>query len=209
MKTLSSYISKTKMVSEAASVLRMPDADDQVRAICSKNALWKALDRQCAKAGYALDEAYNELYSGKLSFTRIIITQTRMSQPTLTGEFTRGKGVMKVNVAGRGYLGGSELKECLKELQAAADLAAWIDKQDLTKLPCFEMVDEEPAAPKAAPKAAAKAFSNYEVAYKMFDRKGQIVSKRKSFKTSNARAKFVEKIKQDGNFYDIIGYSED
>ena len=192
------------MVSEAASILKMPDAEDQVRAICSKNALWKALDKQCAKAGYALEEAYNELYSGKLSFTRIIITQTRMSQPTLSGEFSKGKGVMKVNVSGRGYLGGAELKQCLKELQDAADLAAWIDKQDLTKLPSFEMVDEEPAAPKAA----AKAFSSYEVAYKMFDRKGQIVSKRKEFKTEKARAKFVEKVKQDGNFYDIIGYSE-
>lgn len=51
--------------------------------------------------------------------------------------------------------------------------------------------------------------STFELAYQMFDKKGQIVSKRKAFKTEKARAKFVEKIKQDGNFYDIIGYLDD
>lgn len=51
--------------------------------------------------------------------------------------------------------------------------------------------------------------THFEVAYKMFDKKGQIVSKRKAFKTDKARAKFVEKIKQDGNFYDIAGYLDE
>ena len=204
MKTLSSYISQIKPVNEAVNILKMPDAEDQVRAICSKNALWKALDKQCAKAGYILDEAYNESYGGKLSFTHVVITQTRMSQPTLSGEFSRGRGVMKVNVSGRGYLGGSDLKECIKELQAAADLAAWIDKQDITKLPCFEMEADQPVA-----EAEEKKPTHFEVAYKMFDKKGQIVSKRKAFKTDKARAKFVEKIKQDGNFYEIAGYLDE
>lgn len=57
--------------------------------------------------------------------------------------------------------------------------------------------------------AKEKKPTHFEVAYKMFDKKGQIVSKRKAFKTDKARAKFVEKIKQDGNFYDIAGYLDE
>lgn len=45
----------------------------------------------------------------------------------------------------------------------------------------------------------------YEVAYQMFNAKGEIVTKRKTFKTEVARAKFIERISYDDNFYGIYG----
>lgn len=202
MKTLSSYIANAAAIDESAGIPALPSDNGQLLAICAKNPLWKSLEKKCSQAGYILQEAYNEMYGGKLAFTHLAISQTRHSQPRLSGTFTLGKSAMMVDVAGRGFLGGAELQNYIKELQTAASLAAWIDRLDLTKLPCFEMESVDEAEENKVP-------VKFELAYKMFDKKGQIVSKRKSFKTSKARAKFVEKIKQDGNFYDIIAYLDE
>ncbi len=59
--------------------------------------------------------------------------------------------------------------------------------------------------PSRAANPGRKDFTMYEVAYQMFNAKGQLVTKRKAFKTEAARAKFIKKISYDGNFYGIYG----
>lgn len=46
----------------------------------------------------------------------------------------------------------------------------------------------------------------YEVAWQEFNRKDQIITKRKSFRTEAALDKFVEKLYGKDNFYQILGY---
>ncbi len=46
----------------------------------------------------------------------------------------------------------------------------------------------------------------HEVAWLEINRKDEIVSKRKVFKTEVAAQKFVEKLAEKDNFYQILGY---
>ena len=213
MKTLSAYVEnkRNEIISEA--VVKgepMPSSDAEMNAICSKNALWKSIAKQADKAGYKLIEAYNEVYDGKLLLgIHVLVQPTRPSLPRMSAHFPRGKGNMLVDVAAVGMIGGADLAAWLKDMQAAVGLAQWIDKQDLSKLPYFENETAfdgdgtviEADDPKKAP-------TTFEVAYKMFNKKGMLTTKIKAFKKDAARAKFVEKIKQDGDFYDIVGYRE-
>ena len=45
----------------------------------------------------------------------------------------------------------------------------------------------------------------YEVAWKEFSRSGQLVTKRKEFKTEAAMQKFIEKLYTKDSFYMIFG----
>lgn len=187
----------------------MPSSNAEMDAICSKNALWKSIAKQAQKAGYKLEEAYNETFEGRLLGIHVLVSPTRQSLPVMSAYFPKGKGNMQVNVAGVGMLGGADLANWFKDMQGAVAFAQWIDKQDLSKLPYFENESAfdgdgtviEADDPKKAP-------TTFEVAYKMFNKKGMLTTKIKSFKKDAARAKFVEKIKQDGDFYDIVGYRE-
>lgn len=46
----------------------------------------------------------------------------------------------------------------------------------------------------------------FEVAWQEFNRKAEIVTKRKSFRTETALDRFVEKLCDKDNFYQILGY---
>lgn len=46
----------------------------------------------------------------------------------------------------------------------------------------------------------------YEVAWTEIKNSGELVSKRKSFKTESARDRFVDKLFESGKLYAIIGY---
>ena len=46
----------------------------------------------------------------------------------------------------------------------------------------------------------------FEVAWLEFNRKDQVVTKRKAFKTEAAMDKFIDKLNDKDNFYQIIGY---
>lgn len=46
----------------------------------------------------------------------------------------------------------------------------------------------------------------FEVAWQEFNRKAEIVTKRKSFRTKAARDKFIEKLYDKDNFWQILGY---
>lgn len=46
----------------------------------------------------------------------------------------------------------------------------------------------------------------FEVAWQEFNRKDQVVTKRKAFRTETALCRFVEKLQVKDNFYQIIGY---
>ena len=211
MKTLSTYIenARAEIISEAVKGEPMPSSNAEMDAICSKNALWKSIAKQAQKAGYKLEEAYNETFEGRLLGIHVLVSPTRQSLPVMSAYFPKGKGNMQVNIAGVGMLGGADLANWFKDMQGAVAFAQWIDKQDLSKLPYFENESAfdgdgtviEADDPKKAP-------TTFEVAYKMFNKKGMLTTKIKSFKKDAARAKFVEKIKQDGDFYDIVGYRE-
>lgn len=211
MKTLASYIESVKksgsfnsdpeewiLESEA-----MPANEDEMQEICSKNKLCIAMQKQCAKYGYKFVEAYNETLNGKLFNIHVEVVPLSPDFPKLIASFPKGKGNMMVDIPSAGRIGGAALDKWLGDLQKAVSLAKWIDKQDLSKLPAFEEECDD------VEEADVKKPQNFEVAYRMFDRKGQIVNKRKAFKKADARAKFVEKIKQDGNFYEIVGYLDD
>ena len=57
--------------------------------------------------------------------------------------------------------------------------------------------------------AEAKQEGHFEVAYTVFDKNDRIVSKRKEFKTKEARKKFIEKLKKDPKFYEILSYLDE
>ena len=46
----------------------------------------------------------------------------------------------------------------------------------------------------------------FEVAWQEFNRKDRVVTKRKAFRTETALCRFVEKLHDKDNFYQIIGY---
>lgn len=46
----------------------------------------------------------------------------------------------------------------------------------------------------------------FEVAWQEFNRKAEIVTKRKSFRTEAALDKFIEKLHDKENFWQILGY---
>ncbi len=48
----------------------------------------------------------------------------------------------------------------------------------------------------------------YEVAWMEIQKSGKIVTKRKGFKTTEAREKFVERLFEKGNLYHLIGFRE-
>lgn len=211
MKTLSAYVEnkRNEIISEAVKGEPMPSSDAEMNAICSKNPLWKSIAKQAQKAGYKLEEAYNETFEGILLGVHVLVSPTRQSLPIMSANYPKGKGNMLVNIAGVGMLGGVDLSAWFKDMSSAVAFAQWIDKQDLSKLPYFENESAfegdgtviEADDPKKAP-------TTFEVAYKMFNKKGMLTTKIKAFKKDAARSKFVEKIKQDGDFYDIVGYRE-
>lgn len=198
MKTFESYISGCGRLSEAV----FPQFRVGLPAASARNPLYKELDKQCTKYGYKLNGAFNEVSGGRILFTTLDIVPTRSTLPKLTSTLSKAKRSMRINVSAGGALTAAELTAWMKEMQNALKLCEWIDKQDLSMLPSIEIESEVIEADEKKP-------TNFEVAYRMFDKKGQIVSKRKAFKTDKARAKFVEKIKQDGNFYEISGYLDD
>lgn len=213
MKTLSEYVDNAKGAFVSEAVIKgepMPSSDAEMNAICSKNALWKSIAKQADKAGYKLIEAYNEVYDDKLLIgIHVLVQPTRPSLPRMSANFPRGKGNMLVDVAAVGMIGGADLAAWLKDMQAAVGLAQWIDKQDLSKLPYFKnesAFDGDGTVIEADDSKTTP--TTYEVAYKMFNKKGVLTTKIKTFKKDAARAKFIEKIKQDGDFYDIVGYRE-
>ena len=55
----------------------------------------------------------------------------------------------------------------------------------------------------------AQTAGHFEVAYSVFDKNDRIVSKRKEFKTADARKKFIEKLKKDPKFYEILSYLDE
>ena len=57
--------------------------------------------------------------------------------------------------------------------------------------------------------AEAKQEGHFEVAYSVFDKSDRIVSKRKEFKTADARKKFIEKLKKDPKFNEILSYLDE
>lgn len=48
----------------------------------------------------------------------------------------------------------------------------------------------------------------YEIMWQEFNRKAEIVTKRKSFRTEAALDRFIEKLYDKDNFWQIIGYSK-
>ncbi len=46
----------------------------------------------------------------------------------------------------------------------------------------------------------------FEVAWEEFNKADRLVSKRKSFKTPEARDSFIDKLVEKDNFYRILGY---
>lgn len=44
----------------------------------------------------------------------------------------------------------------------------------------------------------------FEVAWQEFNKSGRLVTKRKSFKTAEAMEKFIEKLFEKDNFYNIL-----
>lgn len=46
----------------------------------------------------------------------------------------------------------------------------------------------------------------FEVAWQEFDRKAEIVTKRKSFRTEAALNRFIEMLYDKDNFWQILGY---
>ena len=46
----------------------------------------------------------------------------------------------------------------------------------------------------------------FEVAWQEFNRKDQVVAKRKAFQTKAAMNKFIDKLCDKDNFYQILGY---
>lgn len=46
----------------------------------------------------------------------------------------------------------------------------------------------------------------FEVAWQEFNRKAEIITKRKSFRTEAAMNKFIEKLHNKENFWQILGY---
>lgn len=49
----------------------------------------------------------------------------------------------------------------------------------------------------------------FYVSFIVITKKGNLESKVKSFKTHKAMEKFLAKIEESGNLYDILGYSQD
>ena len=47
----------------------------------------------------------------------------------------------------------------------------------------------------------------YEIAWQEIDRKGNIVSKRRAFKSGSACAHFAEKLVEKDSFYRILAYA--
>ena len=54
-------------------------------------------------------------------------------------------------------------------------------------------------------KTNASKAGEYEVAWQEFDRNDRLVTKTKSFKTEEGRAKFIERISYKASFYCIYG----
>lgn len=48
----------------------------------------------------------------------------------------------------------------------------------------------------------------YEIAWQEIDRKGNVVSKRRAFKSNSARATFAEKLTEKDSFYRVLAYAD-
>ena len=48
----------------------------------------------------------------------------------------------------------------------------------------------------------------YEICWQEFKKNGEIVTKRKAFKTEQARTRFVEKLVDKNSFYQILAYTD-
>ena len=51
-------------------------------------------------------------------------------------------------------------------------------------------------------------YDMYEIAWQEIDHRGTIVSKRRAFKSSSARATFAEKLIEKDSFYRILAYAD-
>lgn len=47
----------------------------------------------------------------------------------------------------------------------------------------------------------------FEIAYQIISKSGQIVTRRKEFKTEAARDRFVQKLVEKDDFYQILAYA--
>ena len=88
----------------------------------------------------------------------------------------------------------------------------FVKSVDIRKCVCYNQIIKEGAgaqAPKSkggtTMKPTTSRTGEYEVAWQEFDRNDRLVTKTKTFKTEEGRAKFIERVSYKASFYCIYG----
>jgi hypothetical protein len=144
MKTLTGYIkengSSEQMVLEAESMLPKPKDMADLQKACKKNALFKAIEKQCKALGYTLVDAHFDWYGPNACIPtfRVLQPASEKYAPDIVLDVD-----MKLNYEFK-VTGSSSSRMSLKDAESWAfwaqkgvDLAKWLNKQDLSKLPIF------------------------------------------------------------------------
>ena len=139
MKTLSQYVKDAEAnIYEASEMLPKPKDMAELLKACKKNALFKAIEKQCKAIGYTLIDAHMDYYnpSACIPTVRIAPPSNVKMAPSLQVNADKGYSVQVVPVGG-GALDVKDAETWAFLAQKVVDLAKWLNKQDWKKLPTF------------------------------------------------------------------------
>ena len=142
------------------------------------------------------NKKYVELYEGKLNVTITSTHGTIKSKGTFSGKKSKDSLVEIQNSDVSRYCARAE-----ELLQNFFDGRYFMTLEDL---PSKQTVMSK----KNAVESASGLVGEFEVALKMFDKSGKIKNVRKTFKTDEARSKWIDKIEEEGNLYEIDGFRD-